>query len=82
MVLGALVWDNLKPVAIERHFRRFGFIAMVQVPLVFILSMKNNPCSLLGRGYERVNFLHRLVGQSHLLSHSLSRLGYISYDQY
>lgn len=39
---------------------RTGFIAVAQLPLIFLLAGKNNIIGLLiGSGYERLNWLHR-----------------------
>ncbi|KAH9817656.1 ferric reductase like transmembrane component-domain-containing protein [Melampsora americana] len=47
-----------------RNYRRFGFLAVSQIPITFALSMKNSPLSyLLGEGYEKLQFLHRLTGR-------------------
>ncbi|MBW0531637.1 hypothetical protein O181_071352, partial [Austropuccinia psidii MF-1] len=46
------------------NYKRFGFIAISQLPLTFILAMKNGPMSWLsGQGYEKLNFLHRFIGR-------------------
>jgi NAD(P)H-flavin reductase len=48
---------------------RAGFIAMCQIPLVVLLAGKNNIIgSLTGVGYERLNWLHRWVARSLLLT--------------
>ncbi|OCB87147.1 hypothetical protein A7U60_g5661 [Sanghuangporus baumii] len=42
---------------------RLGYIAISQIPVVIALGTKNNVIGmLLGIGYEKLNFLHRLVG--------------------
>ncbi|KAG0149869.1 hypothetical protein CROQUDRAFT_668977 [Cronartium quercuum f. sp. fusiforme G11] len=63
IVVGALMFNNINTTSFSRHFRRFGFISLAQLPTLFLLSMKNNICSLFGQSYERVNFLHRLIGR-------------------
>ncbi|PLW50847.1 hypothetical protein PCASD_01159 [Puccinia coronata f. sp. avenae] len=46
------------------NYRRFGFIAIAQFPLLFALSMKNSPLNYItGVGYERINFIHRSIGR-------------------
>lgn len=43
---------------------RTGCIAISQLPIVFALATKNNLVGmLLGKGYEKLNFLHRFVGR-------------------
>ncbi|KAH9812055.1 ferric reductase like transmembrane component-domain-containing protein [Melampsora americana] len=66
-ILGGLAYENLSGLTISRMFRRFGLMAIVQLPLLFVLSMRNNLCGLFGKGYESVNFLHRWVGRSLVL---------------
>jgi predicted ferric reductase len=48
---------------------RAGFIAICQIPLVVLLAGKRNIIGLLiGVGYERLNWLHRWVARSLLLT--------------
>ncbi|PPR00684.1 hypothetical protein CVT24_000972 [Panaeolus cyanescens] len=48
---------------------RTGWIAVAQLPLVFAFAQKNNILgSILGYGYERLNFLHRFVGRCIVLA--------------
>lgn len=43
---------------------RAGFIALAQLPFIFLFACKNSILSvLLGLGYEKVNFLHRWAGR-------------------
>jgi heme O synthase-like polyprenyltransferase len=44
-------------------------MALAQLPLLFLLSTKNSIlAALLGRGYEKLNFLHRWSGRAVFLS--------------
>ncbi|CAH7666400.1 hypothetical protein PPACK8108_LOCUS752 [Phakopsora pachyrhizi] len=46
------------------NYRRFGFIALAQLPILVTLSMKNGPLNyFIGQGYEKLNFLHRFIGR-------------------
>ncbi|KAG0143206.1 hypothetical protein CROQUDRAFT_717318 [Cronartium quercuum f. sp. fusiforme G11] len=46
------------------NYKRFGFLAISQLPITFGLSMKNSPLGyLIGEGYEKLNFLHRFTGR-------------------
>ena len=46
-----------------------GFLTVSQLPLVFLLSTKNSVlAALMGRGYEKLNFLHRWSGRAVFLS--------------
>lgn len=48
---------------------RAAWTTISQVPLVYLLSMKRGPLSYLtGLSYNRVNYLHRLVGRTIFLS--------------
>lgn len=48
---------------------RTGFVTAAQLPLIYILSGKNNIIGLLtGLGYERLNWLHRWTARILLLS--------------
>lgn len=41
-----------------------AYLAIAQIPLVFILATKNNLLSyMVGKGYEKLNFIHRSVGK-------------------
>ncbi|WAR58820.1 hypothetical protein PtB15_10B159 [Puccinia triticina] len=59
----AIFWKNWQTDQFLSHFRRPASIAIVQLPVLFLLAMKNNICGFLGIGFERINFLHRLVGR-------------------
>ncbi|KAL5520219.1 hypothetical protein ACEPAG_9432 [Sanghuangporus baumii] len=48
---------------------RPGFIAVAQLPPIFLLAMKNSPLAiLLGSGYEKLNFLHRWCSRGAILA--------------
>ncbi|KAF8527870.1 iron reductase [Hysterangium stoloniferum] len=48
---------------------RAGFLAIAQLPAIFLFATKNGILSvLLGRGYEKLNFLHRWAGRFLFLS--------------
>lgn len=57
----AFVYKNLA--APQLNFKRPAWISVASLPLVFILSMNNSPFGLIGKGYERVNFIHRFAGR-------------------
>ncbi|PLW18244.1 hypothetical protein PCANC_10353 [Puccinia coronata f. sp. avenae] len=42
--------------------RRFGYLAGANIPFLVLFSMKNNPLALIGKGYEKFNFIHRSIG--------------------
>lgn len=63
LVILAIYKNTYEGVTISKY-RRFGYIAIAQFPLMFILAMKNSPLSFLtGVGYEKLNFFHRFVGR-------------------
>lgn len=46
------------------HSKRPGWIAQALLPSIFLLATKNSAITLLiGKGAEKLNFLHRLLGQ-------------------
>lgn len=46
-----------------------GFLSLAQLPFVFMYAAKSSPLTLLlGRGYEKLNFLHRWAGRTLLLT--------------
>jgi len=57
---------------------RYGWIGVSQLPFVFALASKNNVLGLLlGVGYEKLQFLHRVAGRVLVLSVNIHGLGYI-----
>jgi len=54
---------------ISRH-RIVGFLAVAQLPVVFLFSSKNSVISFLcpGHGYEKLNFIHRWAGRGLFLA--------------
>ncbi|KAG8999417.1 hypothetical protein FRB94_006197 [Tulasnella sp. JGI-2019a] len=51
---------------------RAGFLTLAQLPFVFLFAAKASPATfLLGRGYEKLNFIHKWAGRGLLLSASI-----------
>ncbi|KAL5496138.1 FRP1_2 [Sanghuangporus vaninii] len=51
---------------------RPGFIAVAQLPPIFLFAMKNSPLAiLLGSGYEKLNFLHRWCSRVAILASAI-----------
>lgn len=49
-----------------------GFMTLAQLPFVFVFASKASPATfLLGRGYEKLNFIHRWAGRGLLLTASI-----------
>ncbi|KAF4609979.1 hypothetical protein D9613_010568 [Agrocybe pediades] len=60
----ALVYAGFYRSNIFTDTARTGWIAISQLPFVFAFAQKNNLLgSLLGYGYEKLNFLHRFAGR-------------------
>ncbi|KAI6157280.1 ferric reductase like transmembrane component-domain-containing protein [Pisolithus tinctorius] len=57
---------------------RAGWIITSQIPFLYIFATKNNVIgALLGVGYEKLNYLHRLVGRLVVVGANVHALGYI-----
>ncbi|KAG8991241.1 hypothetical protein FRB90_001424 [Tulasnella sp. 427] len=60
------------------NLKRTGWLVVVQTPLVVSLGSKNSLVGfLLGRGYEKINFMHRWMGQLMFVSSLFHVIGYI-----
>ncbi|KAG6888257.1 hypothetical protein C0992_009146, partial [Termitomyces sp. T32_za158] len=56
---------------------RAGWVAVSQLPIVIALATKNNILgSLMGFTYEKLNYLHRFLGQLIVLAANVHSLGY------
>ncbi|ESK85768.1 putative iron reductase [Moniliophthora roreri MCA 2997] len=56
---------------------RYGWIAVSQYPLALALAAKNSVLgSVLGVGYEKLNFMHRFIGKTIVLAANIHCLGY------
>ncbi|KAF9239987.1 ferric reductase like transmembrane component-domain-containing protein [Melanogaster broomeanus] len=57
---------------------RAGWVAVSQVPFIYALATKNNLIGILvGVGYEKLNYLHRLLGAFAVVGANVHALGYI-----
>ncbi|KAH9918083.1 uncharacterized protein B0H18DRAFT_1032519 [Fomitopsis serialis] len=55
---------------------RAGILVVSQLPLVFVLGTKNNVVgTLIGQGYERLNYLHRFVGRFLIFAINVHAIG-------
>ncbi|KAJ1302681.1 hypothetical protein OPQ81_002997 [Rhizoctonia solani] len=55
---------------------RPAHIAIAQIPILFILGTKNNILSyMLGKGYEKLNFVHRTVGRLLFMCATMHAIG-------
>ncbi|KAJ7100632.1 hypothetical protein B0H15DRAFT_456421 [Mycena belliarum] len=60
-------------------YNRFGYIAISQVPFIVGFATKNNVLgSLLGLGYEKINFMHRFAARLAIIAAHIHGLGYIA----
>lgn len=67
--LAILLYCITKDAQLINNANRAGFLAVSQLPLLFLLATKNNVLALLmGRGYEKLNFLHRWSGRAVFLA--------------
>ncbi|KZT71970.1 hypothetical protein DAEQUDRAFT_723603 [Daedalea quercina L-15889] len=58
---------------------RFGYVAVSQMPVIYVMATKNNILgTLLGVGYEKLNYLHRYVGRLVVLSVNLHALAFFA----
>ncbi|KAI3601601.1 putative iron reductase [Moniliophthora roreri] len=65
-----LVICIVKDAVLVENANRAGFMAIAQLPIVFLFATKNSIVSLLlgpGNGYERLNFIHRWSGRGMFL---------------
>ncbi|KAF9450866.1 hypothetical protein P691DRAFT_429417 [Macrolepiota fuliginosa MF-IS2] len=58
-------------------YNRVGWISVAQLPFVMAYATKNNVLgTLLGMGYERLNFLHRFAGRIVIIAANLHGIGF------
>ncbi|GAA5961808.1 hypothetical protein JCM3765_004079 [Sporobolomyces pararoseus] len=56
------------------NWKRTGYVAVAQLPAVFLAATKNGIGFLIGTSYEKINFFHRVAGRLTILAsliHSL-----------
>ncbi|KIK96605.1 hypothetical protein PAXRUDRAFT_72202, partial [Paxillus rubicundulus Ve08.2h10] len=57
---------------------RAGWVTVSQVPFLYAFATKNNLIGmLLGVGYEKLNYLHRLIGRLMVIGANVHAIGYI-----
>ncbi|KAG8854935.1 hypothetical protein FRB91_002949 [Serendipita sp. 411] len=67
--LVTLIICVLREAELITNANRAGYLTLAQIPFVFLLATKNNVlATLMGRGYEKLNFLHRWAGRGIFLS--------------
>ncbi|KAF8709337.1 Ferric reductase like transmembrane component, partial [Rhizoctonia solani] len=60
------------------NIKRAGFVCISQIPVVFALGTKNSLVgSLVGMGYEKLNYIHRWVGQLMFITGLFHVVGYL-----
>ncbi|KAG8985734.1 hypothetical protein FRB90_004485 [Tulasnella sp. 427] len=65
---------------LKSNSNRAGFLSLAQFPFVFIYAAKSSPLTLLlGRGYEKLNFLHRWAGRALFLTATIHGSLWISF---
>ncbi|MBW0499847.1 hypothetical protein O181_039562 [Austropuccinia psidii MF-1] len=70
LVIISLSIQTSRKLDLLKSFRKFGYISMAQITILFIISMKNNICSVSGLDYNQLKFLHRIIGQAVLFCSS------------
>lgn len=68
--LATLVYCITKDSVLITNPNRAGFLALAQLPVVFLFATKNSVLSLLlgpGNGYEKLNYIHRWSGRGMFL---------------
>jgi ferric-chelate reductase len=71
--LALLIICSIHNVPLHENANRPGFIALAQLPPLFLLATKNSLLSLLlfpggGKGYESLNWLHKALGRGVFLA--------------
>ncbi|KAH7890412.1 hypothetical protein F5I97DRAFT_1799605 [Phlebopus sp. FC_14] len=57
---------------------RTGFVAMAQIPVVYVAATKNNLLGMcVAMGYEKLNYIHRFAGFMLILLSNVHGLGYV-----
>ncbi|KAG8738241.1 hypothetical protein FRC10_007109 [Ceratobasidium sp. 414] len=60
------------------NIQRAGFVCISQIPVVFALGTKNSLVGwLVGMGYEKLNYIHRWVGQIMFVTGLFHVVGYL-----
>ncbi|KAG8705482.1 hypothetical protein FRC09_002931 [Ceratobasidium sp. 395] len=60
------------------NIQRAGFVCISQLPIVFALGTKNSLIGwLVGMGYEKLNYIHRFVGQLMFVTALFHIVGYL-----
>ncbi|GAA5986910.1 hypothetical protein JCM11641_006589 [Rhodosporidiobolus odoratus] len=59
------------------NWKRSGAIAVAQMPALFTFATKNSLLSILGKGYEKINYLHRVSGRLVILCGLLHTLFFL-----
>ncbi|KAI0916569.1 hypothetical protein AcV5_003023 [Taiwanofungus camphoratus] len=57
-----------------------GMVGTMQIPVVYVTATKNNVVGeLIGKGYEKLNYLHRFAGRFVVLAVNVHAIGYFFY---
>jgi ferric-chelate reductase len=73
----AMIWrSDITPTTADKgygyNFQRTGLVAMIQIPLVVALGVRGNIVGLcVGKGYEKLKRLHKIVGRVLFLAATL-----------
>ncbi|GAA5998791.1 hypothetical protein JCM5350_002965 [Sporobolomyces pararoseus] len=83
-VLLCLIYQGMVTFSLFHHcpdhytnWKRTGYIALAQLPAVFLAATKNGIGFLIGTSYEKINFLHRVAGRLTILASLLHSLFFL-----
>ncbi|KAL8276777.1 hypothetical protein RQP46_010833 [Phenoliferia psychrophenolica] len=65
---------------LEANYLRPGYISVAQIPAVYLLATKNSVLSVIGKSYEKLNFLHRIAGRMMIVCGILHSVLYFKYS--
>ncbi|TFY62033.1 hypothetical protein EVJ58_g4126 [Rhodofomes roseus] len=77
--MAAMMYAALIDVNLFTSPARLGFVATSQLPVIYIMATKNNVFgTLIGQGYEKLNWVHRYVGRVVVLVVNLHAMAYFA----
>ncbi|KAI1792298.1 iron reductase [Ganoderma leucocontextum] len=78
LYLGLLLFAALYKSSVFKDPKRAGWVAISQIPVVYVLATKNNVLSVAwGTAYDRLNYVHRFAGRLLVLAGNVHAIGYI-----
>ncbi|KAI0034711.1 hypothetical protein K488DRAFT_44902 [Vararia minispora EC-137] len=75
---GLLLFAGFYNSNVFTDYKREGYVAMSQFPVIVALATKNNVLTWTsGVGYEKLNYIHRFAGKLMVLAANIHGIGYI-----